>query len=238
VGPVVVRNQAVEVANTISSVFITDNADGLLGLALTKINQVKPVPQTTFFENAVSALQKPVFSVHLKLKAAGSYDFGFIDDTKFKGPLHWVDVDSTSGFWQFESKSYVINGQVVPYNTGRAIIDTGTTLLLAPQSIVKAYYAQVPDALMDDSAGGYVFPCDTKLPSFAVSVGSYHAYIPSKLLNFNQVSKNNCFGGLQAQPTLPGTQRSIYGDVLLKAYFAVFELDPGGKHRMGIAPQI
>jgi aspergillopepsin I len=255
VGKVAVRQQAVELANVISSVFVTDNADGLLGLALTKINQVKPSPQTTFFENAAPILADPVFSVHLKKKAAGSYDFGFIDNTKYEGPLHWIDVDVTSGFWQFESKSYIINGQTVPYPTGRAIIgkqprnviishiltltlDTGTTLLLAPSAIVKQYYASVPGATQDDAAGGYVFPCSAKLPPFAVSVGNYHAYIPTHLLNFNQVSKTNCFGGLQAQPQLPGVARSIFGDVLLKAYFAAFQISPDGKHKMAIAKQV
>jgi hypothetical protein len=49
---------------------------------------------------------------------------------------------------------------------------------------------------------------------------------------------SECFGGLQEAPATAGSQRSIYGDVVLKAFYTVFEMGVNGKaSRMGVAPQ-
>jgi len=53
---------------------------------------VTPKPQTTFFDTAFSEglLQADVFTADLKKGAPGSYDFGFIDSTKYTGSITYV----------------------------------------------------------------------------------------------------------------------------------------------------
>ena len=63
--------QAVEVAQTVSSQFTADaELDGLLGLAHSTLNTVRPTQQKTFFDNVKSTLDAPVFTVDLKAKAS------------------------------------------------------------------------------------------------------------------------------------------------------------------------
>jgi aspergillopepsin I len=62
---------------------------------------VSPRAQTTWFDTVKSQLDAPLFAVTLKHQAPGSYDFGFIDQSKFKGDLAYTRIDSSEGFWMF-----------------------------------------------------------------------------------------------------------------------------------------
>ena len=135
------RNQAVEIATSVSQSFQQDtNNDGLVGLAFGTLNTgelsssresfgtltellcaVKPQKVKTFFENAMENLQEPVFTAQLKHATAGTYEFGAVDPTKFQGELTYVPADTSQGFWGFNSNKFVINGQEVKTLGGMAI---------------------------------------------------------------------------------------------------------------------
>ena len=116
-----------------------------------------------------------------------------------------------------------------------AIADTGTTLLLLPAAIVQAYYAQVPSAVTDASAGGWVFPCNTTLPDLTLHVGEYKAVVGGELVQFAPVDTDDlataktCYGGVQSMSGLPF---AIYGDVFFKSQFTVFDVK---EERLGFA---
>lgn len=123
--------------------------------------------------------------------------------------------------------------------THEAIVDTGTTLLLVPDDIAAAYYAQIPGAAnAAQTSGGYVFPCSETPPSYTAVIGSYQAVVPGSFINFSPVDGNTfadattCFGGIQAVPA--GFPFAIYGDVFLKSQFVVFH---GGDTQLGFAPK-
>jgi aspergillopepsin I len=73
VGGVTVVSQAVESAQQVSSQFSLDTPNsGILGLAFSSINTVSPTQQKTFFDNAESSLDLPVFTADLKNAARKS----------------------------------------------------------------------------------------------------------------------------------------------------------------------
>ncbi|KAF3901977.1 Aspergillopepsin-F [Orbilia brochopaga] len=211
IGGVVVKNQGVEAATDVSDSFTQDSTnDGLVGLAFGSINTVTPKQQKTFFENAMSTLDNAVMTADLKHEQPGSYDFGTIDKTKYTGEIQYVPIKNSQGFWQFGSGS------------SSAIADTGTTLLLISSSQVKTYYKQVKGAKLDNSQGGYTFPCSAHLPDLEVPVGSGKATISGKFLNYAPITEGSttCFGGVQSASGLPF---SIYGDIFFKQFFSVFD---------------
>lgn len=230
VGGVSYANQAVESAQQVSSEFTSDSASsGLLGLAFSSINTVTPTQQNTFFDNVKSSLASPVFTADLKKGTPGTYDFGYIDSSKHTGSITYTPVNTANGFWEFTGSGYAVGTGSFKKLSIDAIADTGTTLLLVPDSVVSAYYAKVSGATYDNSQGGYVFPCSATLPSFTFGVGSYRGVIPGSYINYAPVSSTQCYGGIQSDD---GIGFSIYGDILLKAQFVVFD---GGNTRLGFA---
>ena len=53
---------------------------------------------------------------------------------------------------------------------------------------VANYYKSVPGSKLDNTQGGYTFPCSTTLPTLTVAIGDGgDAVIPAKYLNFAPV---------------------------------------------------
>lgn len=232
VGGLSVTAQAVESAQTVSSSFTSEgNLDGLLGLAFSSINTVSPRQQTTFFDTAKSKLPSPLFTVDLKYNAPGKYNFGYIDQTAYTGTIAYASVNPSQGFWEFNAKGYAVGSAALSTTVIDGIADTGTTLLLLPATIVRAYYAQVSGAQNSNSEGGYIFPCSATLPSFSFGVGSSRFTIPGKFINYAPLTEGSstCFGGIQSSA---GIGINIFGDIALKAGFVVFD---GGNQRVGWA---
>ncbi|GAP88701.1 putative endothiapepsin precursor [Rosellinia necatrix] len=241
IGGITVENQAVETATNVSLAFTQrPDTDGLVGLAFSILNTVKPARQATFFDNAMQDLAAPLFTANLKAAEPGNYNFGFIDPTEFTGQITYIPVNTTRGFWQFTSQGFKIGGAAATIAAPHeAIADTGTTLMLVPDNIASAYYAQIPGAVnAAQTAGGYVFPCSATLPSYTAVIGPYQAVIPGEFINFAPVDGNTiaeastCFGGIQVVPA--GFPFAIYGDVFLKSQFVVFH---GGEEQLGLAPK-
>ncbi|KAK2038923.1 eukaryotic aspartyl protease [Colletotrichum somersetense] len=237
IGGVTVASQAIESATQVSASFTRNaNQSGLVGLAFGTINTVQPTKQKTFFENAMSNLAMPLFTANLKKGAAGNYNFGFLDNTEFTGEINFIPANVTAGFWQFTAQGFGVGeGNATAALPHEAIADTGTTLMLLPDSIVSAYYRNVPGAKFDSTNGGFVFNCQEQIPSFTVDLGTYKAVVPGEFIKFAPVdgqtveTSTTCFGGIQSVGQLPF---AIYGDVFLKSQFVVFH---GGNNQLGFA---
>ncbi|KAK0736256.1 aspartic peptidase domain-containing protein [Apiosordaria backusii] len=254
VGGVTVTNQAVGVATSVSPAFVADVPNnGLFGLAFSKLNQVKPTKQKTFFDNVMSSLAEPLWTADLRKGSVGAYEFGHIDNTKHTEDLTWIPSDTEDGFWSFSTSGYSVGNDtsgLTKVAEGRAIADTGTTLMVVTQEVADKYYSQVPGSKYVAHLGGVTFPCDSKLPDLFLDVGGVYTAkiraadiyfarlkgdgkdvfsIPSSYLQKTNLETEICYGGIQATTS---TQQ-IWGDVFFRSQFVVFH---GGNHSLGMAP--
>lgn len=194
-----VTGQAIGLPSTVSTTFVSDtNSNGLVGMGFSSMNTFKPSPQKTFFDNIASELEEPVFTSLLRSDGVGEYEFGKVDSSKYTGSLVNVSVDSSNGYWQFDSPLFAVGGgsfQTLTGSVTTAIADTGTSLMLVPSQMLEAYYGNVPNAQLSSSVGGYVYPCKEDLPNLIVALGDkYQATIPGKMLEFEEIGANTTTG--------------------------------------------
>jgi aspergillopepsin I len=239
IGPLEVSDQAVEAATNMSASFTKgEEMDGLLGLGATRLNRIKPQAQPTWFDRIKKNLAEPVFVSILKRHAAGAYDFGFIDKSKYKGELIWAPVNDPRGFWDFQVEGIQVgNGPIGTFNRNfSAVADTGSSLWYAPQALSDAYWSEVQGAQFSNARGGYTFPCSAKLPDIKIMIGGTngkYVMVPGENLNYQSMG-NTCYGGLQRSTDMP---MSIFGDTFLKGLYVVFEHKEGEPRRIGLAQQ-
>jgi len=175
-----------------------EDSDGIMGLAFSSMNTIKPKQQLTFFDSVRGSLAEPVLTANLKHNATGFYEFGRIDHSLYQGDLSWVGI-LEDGYWKFTSITFGVGSdpRTLRLNTepSPAIADTGTSLLLVDQFVRDAYYSAVPNAIRDPKlSNSTTFPCDTQLPDFHVSLGlSYVATIPGNMMSFADLGDGSEF---------------------------------------------
>ncbi|KAL1623170.1 hypothetical protein SLS54_004657 [Diplodia seriata] len=238
VGEVTATKQSVEAATSASSLFVQDtNSDGVMGLAFSNLNSVRPTPQRTFFDTVKNTLAKPLFTALLKKGAAGKYDFGFLDTTSYTGSIVYTNVLTTPkpGFWGFNATGYSIGSGAVVQKSISSIIDTGTSLFYLPSDVVAAYYARVPGASKSTYFGGWIVPCTSTPPAFSTVISGSLVTMPGSYLIYGAVDQsNNCYGGIQENT---GIGFSIYGLIFLKSQYIVFDQTSANAPRLGFARQ-
>ncbi|KAK8039812.1 Endothiapepsin [Apiospora rasikravindrae] len=250
-----ISNMTIESAQDVSDTFSKEfKMSGLLGLAWPSIAQTTPV-QDVLLDFLPQVLKNPLFTVDLKHNSdKGSYNFGYIDHSLHGSEIQYVDVDNSEGFWGVQMTGYAISGQDVRYefsNPKSVIVDTGTTLLYAPESAVEDYFRAVPSANFSEDVYGYVLPCNSTPPDFIWEIGDATGErvvgrVPGSYIAFQSLTEiigedepfepwmeGQCYAGLQ---TLGGYSdpEGILGDIWLKAGFSVFDV---GNKKYGTAPK-
>ncbi|KLU90726.1 aspergillopepsin-F [Magnaporthiopsis poae ATCC 64411] len=223
-GGVKFAKQAVEAASVIAYEFTKSKYDGVVGLALGSANTVKPRPQKTFFENIKGSLSSPVLGIDLKKGKPGNYDFGTLPRSRYTGDIAYVPSHSKRGAWNFTASAWSVGGGKSHDMPLTGIVDTGTTLLLLPPAVVRAYYEQIPGWENSYYERGVIFPCSATPPDFSFKVGSNTITIPGSYVNYTAVSSTKCFGGIQSND---GLSFSIFGNIALKAAYVVLDMSTG-----------
>lgn len=239
IGGVTAASQAVESIVNYTAGFATLGATGIVGMALSKNNTVKPVKQKTFFSSIQNELEKPVFVADLYLEADSHLDFGYINESLIEGPITWADVDtddSQQGWWSITIDAYQVGSEKAVEGEFQTIVDTGTTNLLFQNDIVGAYYDQVPGSVNSTEYAAFLIPCDADLPDFTVTISGRPFTIPGSLLNLEAINSTTCVGNIQVIPasTIGGIVQpnACLGATFMLPYLTAFDL---GSLQVGFA---
>ncbi|GAN03059.1 vacuolar protease A precursor [Mucor ambiguus] len=219
VGGLVIKGQTINLAKTLSSSFASGPVDGLMGLGFDTITTVAGIK--TPVDNLISqgVISSPVFGVWLGKAGnggGGEYLFGGSNPNHYTGPLTTVPVDSSQGWYSITVDGLSIADSPVS-NSFTGILDTGTTLLLLPQTIADQVASQY--GASDNGDGTYLISCDTTyLQPLVFSINGAQFEVPADSLIFQQ-SGSYCFAGFGYSP---GIDFAIIGDVFLKNNYVVF----------------
>ncbi|KAI1388696.1 acid protease [Hypoxylon trugodes] len=239
-GDLSIPDMTIESATSVSEMFTESSYDsGIVGLAWPSIAETTP-RQKTLLDLLPQVLSQPLFTVDLRHNSSdGSFNFGYINDQLHDSDIQYVNINNSEGFWGVTQSGFGIEGISTKYEFNEArevIVDTGSTLLLAPDEAVKTYFDNVPGANYSYADLGFHLPCNSTPPDFIFEIsddagGKIMGSIPGKYFIYALASEGMCYAGIQSSGYISGTP-SIFGDVFLKSGFAVFDI---GNERFGFA---
>ncbi|KAK6225768.1 eukaryotic aspartyl protease [Colletotrichum tabaci] len=113
-----------------------------------------------------------------------------------------------------------------------ATVDTGSSFLLLPSSLVVKYYSEIPDSAFDPDLQHYIFPCSlaSGIPDFQfITAGGYLGTVPRDHINLGPVPGNTekCYGGIRKSTD---GQRAIFGGVALKNMYVQLNYGTQGSY--------
>ncbi|RSH92580.1 hypothetical protein EHS25_008025 [Saitozyma podzolica] len=219
-------NHAFGVTTQESTQFSASTApfDGLMGLSFSSLSQQGV---STPIESLASGgqVQQAIMGFALGRVADGENNgeivFGSADTSKFDASTtQTLDVSSTNGFWQVPLSAITVNN--ADTSTGRqAILDTGTSLIVAPIADADAFHAQIQGA-QSAGSGMYTIPCTTTA-TVTMTFGNAAFQIDPRDLLFEPTSNDltgDCISAVSAG-TVTDDQTWLLGDTFLKnVYFS------------------
>ncbi|KAJ9100506.1 hypothetical protein QFC21_003545 [Naganishia friedmannii] len=236
-----VPSQTFAVIQTMSAALINEPLTGLMGLGFSSLSVSKSTPW--WVSLASSKWSDPLFAFYLKRyrniasassteSDGGSVSFGELDSSVYTGDVTYVSVaDNKQAYWNIPVAGITSQGTAVGLGSSvNAAIDTGTTLIGGPSSIVAAIYAGIPgsQAMTGSYAGYYEYPCSTKI-SLKMTFGTFTVEITEADFNIGSfgVDGTMCIGGVYVQ-SLSSTSaiQWIVGDTMLKNVYSVYRYSP------------
>lgn len=209
-------------ADSMSSDWQDDPMDGIFGMGYQAISQLNtpPVFQTLIKDGAVAKSQ---FS--FKLGASGPELFlgGMNPSLYVSGTTSWYPVTSQA-YWTISATANVAGTPVSALGSFNAIIDTGTSVVVAPTASAATFWGAVPGSAVYGS-GYYTYPCATPPSlSFSFGSGSDQWVISGDTLNLGKVSSGSsrCVGSIVGADL--GLKAWVIGDSFLENVYATFDL--------------
>ncbi|OCB86397.1 acid protease [Sanghuangporus baumii] len=237
-----VSNQTFAAVDQVSDGLLTSPVSGLLGLAFQTIASSGATP---LWQNLVEsgAWDSPVMSFQLtryvdqsgaqSLEAGGTFTMGFVNDTLYTGDIDYVDIPGGTGsYWILEMSELSVGGTSISLSSGSssyAAIDTGTTLVGGPASVISELYAAIPNAQAGtgDYEGYYIYPCSQSV-TVEVAFGGRTWSISPNDFELAQLSTSQCLGAFFDidMGSSSSTPSWIVGDTFLKNVYSVFRYSP------------
>lgn len=188
---------------------IQGDIDGICGMAYQSISQTGYAPPVQALANA-GMLPSDVFGFYLLdvegfssnlYRNGGVMTIGGVDTSLYTGDINWVELASSGTYWDIPLDALAVNGNDLGVTADRAIIDTGTSLIAAPQSVCESIYSQLGGSATTVSgvSGYYGYPCDTPV-SVTFTFGGQDYTVDSEAFNsgYLPTDYSTCLGAFFA----------------------------------------
>lgn len=232
-----IQNQVIADAVHLSRDFIGSPFHGIFGLGLPGLSSSQHDPP---FHSMVeqNLVDQPLFAIYSQHNA-GEIDFGGIDSSRFEGELSFVDgIDSS--YWMMAVDKIQFQNHV--FEDRKAIIDSGSTLIIMNKQDAQAYHQHVPGATSNGD-GTWSFPCKNVngLNPLMIQAGNTTLSIPPEKLFLTPMSaiSKNCLSGVSSQEMKSHDENTwILGDVFLRNFYTVSFFVYYSKKKLGKYVQI
>jgi len=164
------KNHTFGVTQNESTQFTADDIplDGVLGCAKQSLSK----QQTPTLLNALQTaglIAERILSYKISRESDGKNDgeitVGGMDPSKYDASsLVRVPNVNDAGFWEAKLDAVKVDGRVLNLGHRSCIMDTGTTLFIAPKEDVAAIHKHIPGAKFDNSSdvNAWTVPCNTR----------------------------------------------------------------------------
>jgi hypothetical protein len=202
-----------EVTSVSGVSFYASQMSGILGLAY---DSISVDGLKTFMSN--SALTDKSFSFYLKDTSEESYMVIPGMDTENYGTIDTHKVVEEK-YWSLQLDSIAQGDKVIDASNYKAVIDSGTSLLVGPKAIIDPLIAgiKVPKTCGDLST----------LPdmTFTIDGTAYTLTADDYVLKITQSGVTECLLGVQSMDFPEGFNYFIMGDVFMRKYPTYFNLN-------------
>ncbi|KAJ3030882.1 hypothetical protein HDV00_008627 [Rhizophlyctis rosea] len=216
--------------------FAQGGISGIMGLSFASLSDY---PATNFFESAVRAgtIKEPVFAIKLDPTGQGE-DFlslGGVDPAHYTGSISYVPV-TRALYWQIAMTSVTIGSTPVIQQPAQAIVDSGTTDIVAPAAAFNAI-AKAVGAVNNN--GIFIVDCSVLNtgPTLTFNLSGVSLTLSPKYYIVEYVSQTMsvCVLAIDSDDGGVANGMWILGDTLLHKYYSVYNLGDINNNYKGAA---
>lgn len=197
--------------------------DGIAGLAWPVLGDFG----TPLYDNLVKQNQtKQIFSFALRKYGSvkkNMFYLGGWNAKEFTGNIQWVKL-ATKSYWTVPLGNTSVGTRIVSGGS-RAIIDTGTSLILTTPQVANTIHALIGARISD--FGLYSFPCSNlaRMPLITIRLGT-HAF-QLRPTDYTLRYGAACYSGFMGADfrNEEGLPTWIIGDVFLRKYYSIYDIE-------------
>ena len=167
------------------------------------------------------AVSSGVFQFDLRTSGSSLF-LGGTNSAKYSSTPVYQSVDSNQGFWQVPAS---VNSQSI-----QSIVDTGTTLIVAPTSQAQTLFNQLGLQTFTQDGSTYAYYNCNQTPKVTFKYGSYTKTLSASTATFGTTNTGQCVLSVVGGDL--GLNAWVTGDAWLQNTVAIFDTD---RNRVGFA---
>ncbi|KAG0242967.1 hypothetical protein BGW41_003132 [Actinomortierella wolfii] len=246
VAGITIRKQTLGLATTITT---RTEVDGIMGLGFDSNSEIPGMktPVTNMIEQG--QIDQPIVSVWLNkasnqgkdVSDGGQFIFGGMDSSLFNPPITYLPVTS-SREWQVATDKVYLGSKLLTSNPPDAIIDTGASYIVFPESLATSFHRLIPNSQYDQQFG-WLVPCSMASSRTIgdltfVFDGTRFSVPFSDIVILKSEYNGFCFSAIDSWREVDGhggQNTIVLGDLFIKNQYVIYDY---GKKQIGLAQKV